>query len=65
MCEEEEKVWPKSHKTGLAEQTGCAGKQIKISLVRCSLGRPKCTLEMRKQSLEMQSVCDENLQALE
>lgn len=26
MYEEEEKVWPKSHKTGLAEQTGCANK---------------------------------------
>lgn len=49
MYKEEEKVWPKSHKTGLAEQTGYAGKQMKISLVRWSQGRPKCTLETKTE----------------
>lgn len=38
-----------SHKTGLAERTGYAGKQMKISLVRWSLGRPKCTLEIKTE----------------
>lgn len=38
-----------SHKTGLAERTGYAGKQMKISLVRWSPGRPKCTLEIKTE----------------